>query len=259
MLACLQGTSQFRITFRTGNSPHMTIQSKTSRRFGYILVPAISAALLGSPQLTQAAPVDPAITAAVTAMNASDIENIVNIVVTTTSALGAGTIKLTGKNLSTFAKGAGAAIAAKTPAIGPNRPDNKGDEVGEVAAYGIAGLATNPKMAKKGFALGKLKAYLRFLMSTPRVTAELLTLSSNLFRDVGASAANTINSNGALAPNAAKIIKGLNKAANSIVGKPQRDLFRAGLALGTGSNALFENGNDPAGKVADPETDLHPG
>lgn len=235
------------------------------------LTPALSALLAAGLLATtaQAAKVDAQITAARNAAATADIEQISSIGADIGDKFGTGEIKSNGKNLKSAGVFLADAIIAKTEAVPPsptdrNRPDNKADEIGELGAFLVEGLANNAKFLKKKGAVGakQVIVVMKGFLKTAKKTAQLF--GTTIFRDAAGSVALTIHNDPGITDDIEeKIQKKLVKSSKKIAGKTNRTAIQTGFAEGFDgglpSESKYEDGNiDSLRTVEDPETDNRP-
>jgi hypothetical protein len=234
------------------------------------VAPAIAAAaLLGGSTIAQAA-VDPQITAARASASQADIEQASTIAYEAAQKIGNRTIRLTTENVRTLARGITTEIIAKgtgQESAPPNNVENKRDEIAEVAAFVLSGIASNPKFSKgrgvgfrtqKIFIVQILKSVLKEAINTAYIVGDV-----KVIRDVAGSVAQTIRNN-AIFRKEEKLqafLKGRD-LIRSIVGQARSRAFKQGINEGFDSPATavvkYEDGNVELLLVADPETDLRP-
>jgi|SRR5688572_5187644 len=244
--------------------------SNTLRR--NTLTPALSA-LVAAGLLANAgvarAQVDAQILAGVQAASTQNIESLAISAGALADKIGTGEIKSSKKNLKAlsvgFADAAHNKIAVTPPSpTDPNRPDNKADEIGEIAAQIQEGIANNPKYIANKRSKGTKRTIiiLKGVLKTVKKTSALL--GTTVVRDVAGSVALTIHNDPGLDLVEEKIQKKLSKAkiAKKIAGKVNVTDFLAGLSEGFDSpvaNTKYEDGNiDALSTIADPETDIRP-
>ena len=246
--------------------------SNTLRR--QTLTPALSAlvaaGLLANAGVARAqVGVDPQILAGVQAATTQNIESLAISAGALADKMGTGEIKSSKKNLKAlsvgFADAAHQKIAATPPSpTDPHRPDNKADEIGEIAAQIQEGIANNPKYIanKRSKGTKRTIVILKGVLKTVKKTSALL--GTTVVRDVAGSVALTIHNDPGLDLIEEKIQKKLSKKliATKIAGKVNVTEFLAGLTEGFDSplaNTKYEDGNiDALSLVADPETDIRP-
>lgn len=242
-----------------------------------VILPAVAmTSLLATAQFASAA-TDPQIVAARTAFQTADIEAVSGLANGFADQIGSGAIKLTPKNVKTLAKDAAVQILAKlappapVTAAGKLSYDNAADEIVESAAFildGIAGTAAAPnaKLSKLGSQKKFTLTILKAVVSAVKRDNGILTPSIAVFRDLAGSIALTLRSEpnfGALSNPAQfdKLVKFLGKKSKSIAGKTNQtqiqEGFNQGFASADSPASKYENGNNDANLVADPETDLH--
>jgi hypothetical protein len=223
---------------------------------------AVTAVLLAHTQFAQAV-TDPQIIALREGAMSRDIEDVVIAAKGIADQIGAGQIKLNEVNVKTLSKQMADEILGKT---GPfTNTANRQDELGELAAFILAGIDNNPKMKK----FLKQKTYILLVAKGVLKSAKTnvtMTTASDVFRDVAGSIALTISNNPTVYTQAAKLQKFLDAKAKAIAGLAQRSRYRQGNAEGFGTqtdpqdprdrNLKYEDGNIPElGTVKDPETD----
>lgn len=236
------------------------IKSSSIQPIGVFAIAAIIS--MTTARFTHAAPVDPQILAARSQANSADIEQVVLIAKQTADKIGTGEIVLTTVNTESLAKFMADAVAAKlSTAAGSQRPDNKADEIGEIAAFITDGIIPNPTFKNlKTVGNPNVLAVLRGTLSNAKKTAELLV--NDIVRDVVGSVALTIRNSALLTDRKKeKILAFLLANKRFIAGKLNKGDVKAGLLEGfSGSpaaNLAYEDGNiDALGAITDPETDI---
>ena len=235
-------------------------KSFSTQAFGVFALVAISS--LTGPVITVAAPVDPQILQARSQANSADIEQIVVIAKQTADKMATGQIPLTPLNTESLAKFMTDAVGGKVSTLtGPQRPDNKADEIAEIAAFITEGIIPHPNFKSlKSVGNPNLLAVLRGSLATAKKTAELLI--NEVVRDVAGSVALTIRRNALLSDRKKeKILAFLLANKRLIAGKLNKTDFKNGLLEGfsdsAAANLAYEDGNiDALGTIADPETDI---
>jgi hypothetical protein len=177
--------------------------------------------------------------------------------------IGKNKIKLTGANVKYLSKKFADEILTKQGAF--TNTANRQDELGELAAFIVAGIDNNKKMKnflnQKTFILLVAKGVLK----SAKTNTVMLT-ASEMFRDVAGGIALTISNNPTVYVRSAKLQAFLNAKAEAIAGTSKRGEYRQGNDEGFGTsidptdprdrNEKYEDGEiERLGTVTDPETD----
>ena len=171
--------------------------------------------------------------------------------------MGTNAIKMNSKNVKSLARFGADGIIAKVSVPLPNRAENKADEIGELIAVIIDGLANNPKFLKTTKSKPLIKSAITEVLATAVATTELF--STTVFRDAAGSLALTIANKTALDPIQTKLQKFLSKGKTQkkIAGSLNQPAITAGINEGfvadAAANAKYETGT-----INDPETDTKP-
>jgi len=228
-----------------------------------LLLASVGAVLVTS-QVAQAQ--DPRIIDAVTAAKADDdIENIPRRAYDAGQLIGSNQISLTKPNVGALGRGMVEAIveeptfvsAATTPAVQPqNTIANKSDEIGEVAANIMVGIAGNRSVFKKT-AKPIVFQLMKNLLKPVKTLAEFRT--TTVFRDVAGSIALTIRNDVRIKSGLERDLRAflLAKAAK-IAGAQNKSPIKKGLKQGFNGSLKYEDGNQYPNLsfVSDPVTDL---
>lgn len=230
--------------------------SHTARRLSCSVYAAST--LLISAQFATAAPVDPQIVAFRAAATAANIEDIPGLAKAVAAQFGPGTIKANNKNVKSLAVFGADAIIAKITDATTNRAANKGDEIGELAAVIIDGLASSVKVATKILKAKPLIIQaIKGALNTAKQTTELF--GTTVIRDVAGSVALNIANNTSFAAIRPKLEKSLKKklTQKKLAGKTNAVAIQLGINEGFLNDAVA-NAKYETDTVIDPETDTRP-
>jgi len=226
---------------------------------------SVAVALVATAGLARAAKEDPQYDAAKTEAEqaTTNIESVVTIAKREADKMGAGTVKLNNTNAGFLAGTMANAIIAKPSGSGPEVNQlNKQDEVAEVAAFIVDGMATaTSKFQKTKVAGAATQTVIKQALKLAKKSADFIT--STIFRDVAGSVALTIHNSLAVSDKLeSKIAKKLIGASKALAGKKNKNAIKQGLQEGflgdAAANSKYEDGTIDDLAVADPETDKRP-
>jgi len=227
---------------------------------------SVAVALVATAGLAHAAKVDAQYEAAKVEAEqpTTNIEAVVTIAKREADKMGAGTVKLNNTNAGFLAGTMANAIIAKPTSI--TNPEvnqtNKGDEIAEVAAFIVDGMATaTSKFQSTKVGGAATQTVIKQALKLAKKSADFI--GSTIFRDVAGSVALTIHNSLAVSDKLeSKIAKKLIGASKALAGKKNKAAVKQGLQEGflgdAAANSKYEDGNIDDLAVADPETDKRP-